>query len=132
MNKLQFNINITFFISIYLCCAVVYLLSASQEKLTFLAKVLSFVVSIYFILSVLERRKVIFYDQGVYYDDLFGLPCYIPFEQIVNVKIISIFGLKVTKVNLTKSTLWFFAFKPDSKQIKIMKSFGYKLSGITR
>lgn len=126
MNRFQLTVNKSFFILIYSLCVLTLLTGMYVTVASLFAIVGLALASFYLMLSLFERRKVAFYTQGVFYHDLFGIERYIPVEDVISIDFTSYFGVRLTRVNLKDSRLWFFAFGVDNQQITYLKSKGYK------
>lgn len=126
VNKLQLEINTSFYVFIYGLGMLFLLLGLYVKALSVAAAFTLSLATVCLYLSIKAHLQVTFYRQGLYYQRFLGMPCYVPFERIQAIKPLSFLGLKITKVRLLDSDLWFLAFKPSKAQLTVLKAIGYR------
>lgn len=127
MNNLSLAVNKLFYILSYALCVALLLLGMYIKSLSIFALLIFSSVSLNLLLSILKRRNVTFYRQGMYYRTMFGLARYVPLEHIHYVDVLSVLGLNITQVKLNDGKRWFFTFKLHDAQLEQLAAMGYRL-----
>ncbi|QTH71441.1 hypothetical protein [Pseudoalteromonas xiamenensis] len=136
MRELQLNINKSFYVLLCVFAVAIWGFGALLNDFgkssfnhveLFLALVIVLFCAFHLALSLTGQRKAVFCSQGLYYINALGKRRYVLAEQITGVKVLSVFGLKVTKISLVDSTLLFVAFNPCEKQLAQLRVQGYAI-----